>query len=90
MSTRVIVVVMIAGVGWYVWACLGRRPTHAASPLPQGMAPEAFALEALTHGHTCVAEGRFDEATAAFQRARLLDPKRPHVADRFAEVARQQ
>jgi cytochrome c-type biogenesis protein CcmH/NrfG len=30
------------------------------------------------------------EATAAFQRSRELDPKRPHVAERLAEVARRQ
>lgn len=62
----------------------------AASPSPQGVAPETLALEAFAHGNTCLAEGRFEEAITAFHRARELDPKRPHVADRLAEVERRQ
>jgi cytochrome c-type biogenesis protein CcmH/NrfG len=41
-------------------------------------------------GNSCLAEGKFAEATAAFHQARELDPKRAHVADRLAEVERQQ
>jgi len=41
-------------------------------------------------GNSYLAEEKFREATAAFQEARELDPKRAHVADRLAEVARQQ
>jgi Flp pilus assembly protein TadD len=35
-------------------------------------------------------EGKFDEARAAFHQARELDPQHHHVADRLAEVDRQQ
>ena len=34
--------------------------------------------------------GQWIDATAAFEQARTLDPKRPYVAERLAEVARQQ
>jgi cytochrome c-type biogenesis protein CcmH/NrfG len=37
-----------------------------------------------------LAEGRFTEAIDAFQQAREIEPKHPHVASRLAEVARQQ
>jgi len=49
-----------------------------------------LAFEAFTHGNTCLAEGKFAEAIAAFQRALELDPKRLHVADRLAEAERRQ
>jgi cytochrome c-type biogenesis protein CcmH/NrfG len=37
-----------------------------------------------------LAEGRFPEAIDAFQQAREIEPKHPHVAGRLAEVARRQ
>jgi hypothetical protein len=86
----VIVVIAVTGVGWMVWRRRGRwRPT-TASGTPEGRTPESLAFEAFTHGNTCLAAGKFAEATDAFQRARELDPKRPHVAERLAEVERQQ
>jgi predicted Zn-dependent protease len=86
----VIVVIAIIGVGWMVWRRRSRWRAPAASGTPVGMTPESLAFEAFTHGNTCLAAGKFAEATTAFQRARELDPKRPHVADRLAEVARRQ
>jgi hypothetical protein len=86
----VIVVIAIIGVGWMVWRRRGGWRTPAASGTPEGMTPESLAFEAFTHGNTCLAAGKFAEATGAFQRARELDPKRPHVAERLAEVERQQ
>ena len=88
-STIVIVAGVLAGLGIWVW----RRRRLRASPdlLPQaGIPRETLALESFTHGNTCLAEGRFAEATAAFERAREIDPKRAHVADRLAEVVRRQ
>lgn len=41
-------------------------------------------------GNSYLAEDKFPEATAAFHQARELDPKRAHVAERLAEVARRQ
>jgi Tetratricopeptide repeat len=86
----VIVVIAVIGVGWMVWRRLGRWHTPAVSGTVASMTPESLAFEAFTHGNTCLAAGQFAEATEAFQRARALDPKRPHVAERLAEVARRQ
>ena len=63
---------------------------RSASATPAGMTPESLAFEAFTHGNTCLAAGQFAEATTSFQRARELDPKRPHVTERLAEVVRRQ
>jgi hypothetical protein len=58
---------------------------------PQGGIPhETLALEAFMQGNAYMAAEKFPEAMAAFHRARELDPKRPHVVDRLAEVARRQ
>jgi hypothetical protein len=89
LSTVIVVAIMVAA-GWVFWGRQRRRHTQAAALTPQGIPPETLALEAFAYGNTCLAAGRFDDATAAFQRARELDPKRPHVADRLAEVARRQ
>jgi hypothetical protein len=86
----VIVVIAVIGAGWMVWRRRGRGQTPAVSGTAAGMTPESLAFEAFTHGNTCLAAGQFAEATAAFERARALDPKRPHVAERLAEVARRQ
>ncbi len=90
MISTIILIAIVVGAGWYLWRRRGYRHTQAASPSPQGVAPETLALEAFAHGNTCLAEGRFEEAITAFHRARELDPKRPHVADRLAEVERRQ
>jgi hypothetical protein len=90
MISLIIVVVVMACAGWMAWSRwrYWRTPIR---PLPSAwIAPETLALEAFTHGNTCLAEGRFADATAAFERARELDPKRLHVAERLAEVARRQ
>ena len=88
MISIIFMVAIVAGIGWFVWrhwtdwrTPIRRQPS--AEPSPQTRAFEAFA-----HGNTCVAEGRFADATAAFQRAGTLDPKRPYVAERLAEVDR--
>jgi cytochrome c-type biogenesis protein CcmH/NrfG len=90
MISIIVVVAIVACASWIAWNrwSYWRMPV---GPLPSaGIPPETLALEAFTHGNTCLAEGKFAEATAAFQRARELDPKRLHVADRLAEVARRQ
>jgi cytochrome c-type biogenesis protein CcmH/NrfG len=53
------------------------------------MPRENSALKAFVHGNTCLKEGKFAEATAAFHQARELEPKHPHIAGRLAEVERQ-
>jgi hypothetical protein len=90
MSSIIILVAIVAGVGWMVWRRRRRWYPPTASGTPEGIAPERLAFEAFTYGNTCLAEGKFAEATAAFQRSRELDPKRPHVGERLAEVARRQ
>jgi hypothetical protein len=86
----IFIVVVIAGAGWFVWS----RWTDWRTPIrlqPSAeRSPQTRAFEAFAHGNTCLAEGRFADATAAFERAGTLDPKRPYVAERLAEVARRQ
>jgi hypothetical protein len=90
MISMMIVVVVMACAGWMAW----NRWTYGRTPIrPQPSAersPQTRAFEAFTHGNSCLAAGQFADATAAFEQARTLDPKRPYVAERLAEVARRQ
>lgn len=88
MITVLLVMAIVVGGGWFIWGRRGR--SSAASAAPLGATPENLAFEAFTHGNSCLAAGQFAEATASFQRARELDPKRPHVTERLAEVDRRQ
>ena len=68
-----------------------RRWRAYTTPVSPGTIPRAtLALRAFAHGNSCLAAGRFTEAIDAFQQAREIDPKHPHVAGRLAEVARRQ
>ena len=88
MISIIFMVAIVAGIGWFVW----RRWTDWRTPIRRQpsaeRSPQTRAFEAFAHGNSCLAEGRFADATAAFQRAGTLDPKRPYVAERLAEVAR--
>jgi cytochrome c-type biogenesis protein CcmH/NrfG len=90
MISLIFIVVVIAGAGYLAW----RRWTYWRTPIsPQSSAersPQTRAFEAFTHGNTCLAAGQWVDATAAFEQARTLDPKRPYVAERLAEVTRRQ
>jgi hypothetical protein len=90
MISIIFIVVVIAGAGWFVW----RRWNSWRTPItPQPSAeqsPQTRAFEAFAHGNSCLAAGQLADATAAFEQARTLDPKRPYVAERLAEVARRQ
>jgi hypothetical protein len=90
MLSIIVVVAVVACAGWMAWKRWSHWRTPVASGTPEGITPERQAFEAFTHGNTCLAERKFAEATAAFQRSRELDPKRPHVTERLAEVARRQ
>jgi predicted Zn-dependent protease len=90
MVSVIVVVAIVVGAGWIVWRRRSRWQTPSKPSTSAAVRPEALAFEAFTHGNTCLAEGKFADAVAAFQRARELDPKRPHVADRLAEVERRQ
>lgn len=84
MGSIVVLVVIIVCAGWIAWRRRGRASSAAEPPR------ENFALNAFAHGNTCLQEGKFDEASAAFHQALDLEPKHPHVAGRLAEVERQQ
>jgi hypothetical protein len=90
MMSLVVLAVIVLCVGGIVWRRRRRLQAYAAPVMPEGIPRETLALHAFTLGNTCLAEGKFAEARAAFQQARELDPKRPHVADRLAEVERRQ
>ena len=85
-----ILAVIVLCIGGIVW--MRRRRWHAyTTPVSPGTIPRAtLALRAFAHGNSCLAEGRFPEAIDAFQQARAIEPKHPHVAGRLAEVARRQ
>jgi hypothetical protein len=81
-TVALVVLILLVRRGWW------RKRTNQ---LPQGgIPPETLALEAFMQGNAYLAGEKFTEATAAFHRARELDPKRAHVVDRLAEVERRQ
>jgi hypothetical protein len=90
MISLIFIVVVIAGAGWFVWS----RWTDWRTPIrlqPSAEhSPQTRAFEAFAQGNSCLAAGQLADATAAFEQARTLDPKRPYVAERLAEVARRQ
>jgi len=90
MVSIIIVVVVMACAGWMAWSRwhYGRTPTGPLPPAERSAQTRAF--EAFSHGNSCLAAGQLSDATAAFEQARELDPKRPYVAERLAEVERQQ
>jgi hypothetical protein len=90
MISIIFIVAIIAGVGWMAWSRWNywRTPIR---PLPSAEnSPQTRAFEAFAHGNTCLAAGQWADATAAFEQARTLDPKRPYVAERLVEVVRRQ
>jgi cytochrome c-type biogenesis protein CcmH/NrfG len=90
MISLIFLVVVITGAGWLAWS----RWNYWRTPItPQPSAersPQTRAFEAFAHGNSCLVAGQWADATAAFEQARTLDPKRPYVAERLAEVVRQQ
>ena len=90
MLSLIIVVAIIAGVGWMAWSRWRYWRTPLTTRPSAGTSPETRAFEAFTQGNSCLAAGQFADATAAFEQAQTLDPKRPYVAERLAEVARRQ
>ena len=82
MISMIFIVVVIAGAGYLAW----RRWTDWRTPIsPQSSAErsqQTHAFEAFAHGNSCLMAGQWQ--------ARTLDPKQPYVAERLAEVARQQ
>jgi len=73
-----------------MWIRRRRWQAYTSTDAPGTIPRETLALRAFAHGNSCLAEGRFPEAIDAFQQAREIEPKHPHVAGRLAEVARRQ
>jgi hypothetical protein len=90
MTSIIIVVVVMACASWMAWSRWNYWRTPIGPLLSAEVSPQTRAFEAFTHGNTCLAAGQLAEATVAFERARALDPKRPYVADRLADMARLQ
>jgi hypothetical protein len=90
MVSVIMLVVIGLCTGWIVWIRRRRARVYTAPIPPGGILRETLALDAFAHGNSYLVEGKFDEAIAAFHQARELDPKRPHVAERLAEVERRQ
>jgi tetratricopeptide (TPR) repeat protein len=90
MQTIGILAVIVLCIGGIVW--MRRLRWHAyTTPVVPGTIPRAtLALRAFARGNSCLAEGKFTEAIDAFEQAREIEPKHPHVAGRLAEVARRQ
>jgi hypothetical protein len=90
MVSVIMLVVIGLCTGWIVWMRRRRARVYTAPVPPGGMSRETLALDAFAHGNASLAAGQFADAIAAFHRARELDPKRAHIAERLAEVERQQ
>ena len=89
MVSMIMLVVILLCTGGIVWMRRRRGPAYTTPVSPE--APrESLALQAFTHGNSCLAAGQFAEAIAAFHQTRALEPKHPHVAGRLAEVERRQ
>ena len=90
MTGMIILAIIALCVGWIVRMRRHRARAYTAHVPPGGISHETLALDAFAHGNSYLAEGKFDEAIAAFHQARELDPKRAHVVARLAEVERRQ
>ena len=89
MVSMVMLVIIVLVMGGIVW--MRRRRGHAYTMPVSPEAPhETLAHQAFTHGNSCLAAGQFADAIAAFHQARELNPKHPYIAERLAEVERQQ
>jgi hypothetical protein len=86
--SSIFIVIVIAGAGWFAWRRWRAWRTPLATLPSAERSPQTLAFEAFTHGNRYLAVGQWADATAAFEQARTLDPKRPYVAERLAEVAR--
>ena len=90
MQTIGILAVIVLCLGGIVWLRRLRWHAYTAPVVPGTIPRETLALRAFAHGNSCLAEGKFTDAIDAFEQARAIEPKHPHVAGRLAEVARRQ
>jgi hypothetical protein len=90
MGSLVMLVIIGLCIGWIVWRRQIRRHASTTPITPEGIPRETLSLHAFSRGNTCLAEGKYTEAIAAFHEARDLNPKRAHIDVRLAEAERQQ
>jgi hypothetical protein len=90
MISMIFIVVVIAGAGWLAWSRWHYWRTPLTLQPSAERSPQTRAFEAFADGNSYLMAGQWTDATAAFEQARTLDPKRPYVAERLAEVARRQ
>ena len=90
MQTIGILAVIVLCIGGIVW--MRRLRWHAyTTPVLPGTIPRAtLALRAFAQGNSCLAEGRFTEAIAAFEQAARSSRSIPMSPAELAEVARRQ
>jgi hypothetical protein len=88
--SSIVVAVIVVGAGWFAWRRWRDWRTPLATLPSAEMSQKTLAFDAFLHGNSCLAAGQFADATVAFEQARTLDPKRPYVAERLAEVDRRQ
>ena len=86
MGIVIVMLVIIAGVGWIAWKRRRRQQAHAFCISSQGRPTESVAHNAFVHGNTCLMEGKFDEARAAFHQARDLEPTHVHIDARLLQL----
>lgn len=82
--------VIVLCIGGLVWRRRRHRYVPTMPSSPETIPSQTLAFRAFAHGNACLAEGKFPEAIAAFQQAREIEPKHPHIAGRLAEVERRQ
>jgi hypothetical protein len=85
----IVVLAIVVGAAWF-FLRRGNRQAEAGRLQPPRKPHNNIVHKTFVHGNTCLMEGKFDEARAAFEQVRALDPKHPHIAGRLAEVERQQ
>jgi hypothetical protein len=88
MTSLIIVVGVMACAGWMAWNRWTYWRTPIRSQPSAERSPQTHAFEAFAHGNSCLAAGQWADATAAFEQAHAMDPKRPYVAARVAPVPR--
>ena len=90
MDAAIVILVIVIGVGGFAWRRRRYRQAEELRLSSQKKPYENAAHDAFMLGNTCLMEGKFDDARAAFHHVIDLEPKHPHVGDRFDEVERQQ
>lgn len=87
-----VIILVIIGLcaGGIVWMRRRRRQAYITPVVPHAVPHETLVLDTFARGNSCLAEGKFADATAAFRQVLELAPKHPHVAGRLAEVERRQ